>query len=89
MSHGYRGTREFVTPILVEIGLPAALADALDDESLDAEIRAETGQHARAPAAAGAGGQRGPGRCTAGLARRQPPTKEVTGPTGIDSLEDL
>jgi len=42
MSHGHRGTREFVTPILVEIGLPAALADALDDESLDAEIRAET-----------------------------------------------
>jgi len=31
-----------VTPILVETGLPAALADALDDESLDAEIRAET-----------------------------------------------
>ena len=37
-----RGTREFVEPILVEAGLPTTLADALDDASLDAEIRAET-----------------------------------------------
>lgn len=37
-----RGTREAVEPILAEAGLPASLAAALDDESLDAEIRAET-----------------------------------------------
>ena len=37
-----RGTREFVEPILDEAGLPLALADALDDESWDAEIRQET-----------------------------------------------
>ena len=38
----YRGTREFVEPVLVSIGLPASLADALDDPSWDAEIQAET-----------------------------------------------
>ena len=38
----YRGTREFVEPVLVSIGLPASLADALDDASWDAEIQAET-----------------------------------------------
>jgi hypothetical protein len=37
-----RGTAEFVEPILVEAGLPTDLAAALDDTSLDAEIRAET-----------------------------------------------
>ena len=37
-----RGTREYVEPILAEAGLPTDLADALDDESWDAEIRAET-----------------------------------------------
>jgi len=37
-----RGTREFVEPILAEAGLPLALADALDDESWDLEIRQET-----------------------------------------------
>ncbi len=37
-----RGTQEYVSPILAEVGLPAALADAVDDESADAEIRAET-----------------------------------------------
>ena len=37
-----RGTREFVEPILAEIGLPSDLADALDDESADEQIRAET-----------------------------------------------
>jgi 2-hydroxychromene-2-carboxylate isomerase len=37
-----RGTREFVEPILAETGLPSDLADALDDESADAQIRAET-----------------------------------------------
>lgn len=36
-----RGTREFVEPILREAGLPLALADALEDESWDAEIRAD------------------------------------------------
>lgn len=35
-------TRDFAEPILSQCGLPADLADALDDESLDAEIRAET-----------------------------------------------
>ncbi|WP_433294478.1 hypothetical protein ACQPZQ_10405 [Pseudonocardia sp. CA-142604] len=38
----HRGTREFVEPVLVSIGLPASLADALDDPSWDAEIQAET-----------------------------------------------
>jgi 2-hydroxychromene-2-carboxylate isomerase len=37
-----RGTREFVEPVLAELGLPPALADALDDPSWDAEIQAET-----------------------------------------------
>ncbi len=37
----YRGTREFLEPILAEAGLPSGLADALDEESFDAEIRAE------------------------------------------------
>ena len=39
---GYRGTRAFVEPALVEAGLPPALADALDDPSLDVELQAET-----------------------------------------------
>src|SRR5215218_2376678 len=38
----HRDTREFVEPILAEAGLPADLADALDDEGADEEIRAET-----------------------------------------------
>ncbi|MCV2490145.1 hypothetical protein OF117_12300 [Geodermatophilus sp. YIM 151500] len=37
-----RGTREFVAPILAAAGLPVPLLDALDDESHDLEIRAET-----------------------------------------------
>ncbi|MFD2092857.1 mycothiol-dependent nitroreductase Rv2466c family protein [Blastococcus deserti] len=37
-----RGTQDYVAPILAEVGLPTALADAVDDESADAEIRAET-----------------------------------------------
>ena len=37
-----RGTPEFVRPILLEAGLPECLADALDDDGLDAEIQAET-----------------------------------------------
>ena len=39
---GHHGTRAFLEPILVEAGLPSSLADALDDESLDAIIQAET-----------------------------------------------
>jgi 2-hydroxychromene-2-carboxylate isomerase len=37
-----RGTRAFVAPILADAGLPGDLADALDDESWDAQLRAET-----------------------------------------------
>lgn len=37
-----RGTREFAELILADVGLPLELADALDDESRDAEIREET-----------------------------------------------
>ena len=37
-----RGSVGFVEPILAEVGLPAQLADALDDSSLDAILRAET-----------------------------------------------
>ena len=40
----HRDTRAFVQPILAEAGLPADLADALDDESADDEIRAETAE---------------------------------------------
>lgn len=40
----HRDTREFVGPILAEAGLPADLADALDDEGADEEIRAETAE---------------------------------------------
>ena len=36
-----RGTREFVEPILRAAGLSTDLADALEDESWDAEIRAD------------------------------------------------
>jgi 2-hydroxychromene-2-carboxylate isomerase len=39
---GYRGTRAFLAPVLAAAGLPAALADALEDASLDAVIRRET-----------------------------------------------
>ena len=37
-----RGSVGFVAPILAEVGLPAQLADALDDSSLDTILRAET-----------------------------------------------
>jgi hypothetical protein len=37
-----RGTRAFLEPVLAEAGLPADLADALDDASFDAVVRAET-----------------------------------------------
>jgi hypothetical protein len=36
-----RGSREFVAPLLAAAGLPADLADALDDTRWDDEIRAE------------------------------------------------
>jgi hypothetical protein len=39
---GYRGTRTFLEPILAETDLPAKLADALEDTSLDAGIRRES-----------------------------------------------
>ena len=39
---GFPGTRAFLEPALTEAGLPVDLADALDDETLDAELRAET-----------------------------------------------
>ncbi len=38
----HRGTRDFVAPILADAGLPLRLADALDDDSWDAELRRET-----------------------------------------------
>jgi hypothetical protein len=41
-STDHRGSRPFVEPILAEAGLPARLADALDDDSRDPVIRAET-----------------------------------------------
>jgi 2-hydroxychromene-2-carboxylate isomerase len=37
-----RGTRELVEPLLRGVGLPVDLADALDDESWDRQLRAET-----------------------------------------------
>lgn len=37
-----RGTRAFVAPVLAAAGLPADLADALDDAGWDAQIQAET-----------------------------------------------
>jgi hypothetical protein len=41
-ASGQRGTADVAEPALVEAGLPARLAEALDDESWDAEIQAET-----------------------------------------------
>ncbi|MDR1999889.1 MAG: hypothetical protein LBQ06_08145 [Frankiaceae bacterium] len=43
----YRGTPGYVEPILAEAGLPTALSAALDDQSLDAPIRAETDEALR------------------------------------------
>jgi 2-hydroxychromene-2-carboxylate isomerase len=44
LSGEHRDTREFVEPILAGAGLPADLADALDDDGADDEIRAETAE---------------------------------------------
>ena len=41
-AHGRRGTPEFVAPVLSAVGLPAELADALDDPAWDAVVQAET-----------------------------------------------
>ncbi len=41
-DRGHHGSRSFVEPILVEVGLPAELVAALDDTSYDVELRAET-----------------------------------------------
>ncbi len=40
-DRGRHGTRQFLEPILAEVGLPTQLADALDDTSWDAAIRAD------------------------------------------------
>jgi 2-hydroxychromene-2-carboxylate isomerase len=37
-----RGTRELVEPLLRQVGLPAGLADALDDANWDAQLHEET-----------------------------------------------
>src|SRR5262245_58533888 len=37
-----RGTAEFLTPVLDDVGLPRDLVSRLDDESLDVDIREET-----------------------------------------------
>ncbi len=37
-----RGTKEFVQPVLDEVGLPHTLLEALDDEAHDLALRAET-----------------------------------------------
>ncbi|HEY3979215.1 MAG TPA: DsbA family protein [Streptosporangiaceae bacterium] len=41
---GYRGTRAFVEPVLADAGLPAGLAGALDDDSLDDVLRRESAE---------------------------------------------
>jgi 2-hydroxychromene-2-carboxylate isomerase len=42
LSSAALGTRELLAPLLRDAGLPAELADALDDATFDDEIRAET-----------------------------------------------
>lgn len=39
---GRAGTRAFLEPILLDLGLPAQFADTLDDESWDAQLASET-----------------------------------------------
>lgn len=38
----YRGTPSWLAPVLAEAGLPEPLVEALEDDTLDGEIRAET-----------------------------------------------
>ena len=42
LTPAVRGSRAFVEPLLARAGLPTDLAEALDDTSFDAELRAET-----------------------------------------------
>jgi hypothetical protein len=42
LSASDQGARHMLEPLLASVGLPTSLADALDDESRDEEIRAET-----------------------------------------------
>ena len=42
-----QGSRAFVAPVLAELGLDACLADALDDTSLDIELRRESDEALR------------------------------------------
>lgn len=42
LSPAERGSQAFVEPLLAKVGLPIELADALEDASWDAELRAET-----------------------------------------------
>jgi hypothetical protein len=44
---GRRGTVEFLAPVLAEAGLPASLADALEDADADAVVQAETDEALR------------------------------------------
>ncbi len=41
-GRAHHGTRDFLLPVLERAGLPAPLADALEDEQLDEVLRAET-----------------------------------------------
>ena len=42
LSASDQGARRVLEPLLIKVGLPSELADALDDTGFDAEIRAET-----------------------------------------------
>jgi 2-hydroxychromene-2-carboxylate isomerase len=42
LSASGQGSRQMLEPLLLDVGLPAELADALDDVGYDDEIRAET-----------------------------------------------
>jgi hypothetical protein len=44
---GRRGTRAFLAPVLADVGLPAELADALEDTARDAVVQAETDEALR------------------------------------------
>jgi hypothetical protein len=70
-DHGKRGTAAFVAPVPAAAGLPANLADALDDPTWDAVVQAETDE-ALAP------------RCSTTSSPLGPPTRprspKTTGP---------